>query len=67
MYPDFWPFPFAFGSVLVHWAISAGLMALFVTALVHDAQARRWLWLFGNIVFPPIGIVRGLLIWLEKI
>ncbi len=67
MYDDWWFVPFAFGSGLVQWVIAAGIGALFVTALVHDAQARRWLWLFGDIFFPPIGIVRGLLVWLEKI
>ena len=28
MYPDYWPFPFAFGSVLVHWVITAALATL---------------------------------------
>ncbi|MFN3745733.1 MAG: hypothetical protein ACK4TL_13605 [Hyphomicrobiaceae bacterium] len=67
MYHDYWLFPFSFGAGLVHWIIAAGLAALFVTALVYDAQARRWLWLFGDIALPPIGVVRGLLVWLEKI
>lgn len=47
MYDYYWFFPSAFGASLVHWVIVAGIGALFVTALVHDAQARRWLWLFG--------------------
>jgi hypothetical protein len=67
MYDYYWFFPSAFGAGIVHWVIAAGIAALFVTALVFDAQARRWLWLFGDIAFPPIGIVRGLLVWLEKI
>ena len=67
MYYDLWPFPFGLGSGLVHWFIVAALAALFVTALVHDAQARRWLWLFADIAVFPVGVVRGLLIWLEKI
>lgn len=66
MYFDVWPFPFAFGSSLIYWLVSAALFALFVTALVFDTQARRWVWLVADIAFPPIGIVRGLLIWLEK-
>ncbi len=67
MYDYYWFVPMAFGTGLVQWIIAAGIGALFVTALVHDAQARRWLWLFGDIVFFPIGIVRGLLVWFEKI
>jgi len=67
MYDYYWFFPSAFGAGLIHWIIVAAIGALFVTALVHDAQSRRWLWLFGDIAFPPIGVVRGLLVWLEKI
>jgi hypothetical protein len=67
MYDYYWFFPYSFGTGLVRWVIAAGIGALFVTALVHDAHARRWLWLFSDIAFPPIGIVRGLLVWLEKI
>ncbi len=67
MYDYYWFVPMAFGAGLMQWVIAAALFTLIVTALVHDAHARRWLWLFGDIAFPPIGVVRGLLIWLEKI
>ena len=67
MYDDFWFLPVGLGSGLVYWIISAALGALFVTALIFDAQARRWLWLVADIAIPPVGVVRGLLVWLEKI
>lgn len=67
MYDDYWLLPFGIGSGLVYWLITAALAAMFVTALVHDAQSRRWLWLVVDIALPPVGIVRGLLVWIEKI
>ena len=30
---------------------------------VHDAQSRRWIWLFFDFLLPPIGVVRGVGMW----
>lgn len=59
--------PMGLGPSLVYWIIAAVLGALFVTALVHDAQARRWVWLIAELMVPPIAIVRGVLIWIERL
>jgi hypothetical protein len=52
---------------IIYWVVACALLTPLVTALVHDAQSRHWIWLFFNILLPPIGIVRGLCIWLRWI
>lgn len=52
---------------IIYWAVFAVLLTPLVTALVHDATARRWIWLFFDILFPPIAIVRGACVWLRLI
>lgn len=52
---------------IVYWAVAALLLTPLIAALVHDAVARRWVWLFLDILLPPIGIVRGVCIALRLI
>lgn len=61
------PTEIVIGSDIVYWAIAAVLLTPLVTALVHDAAARRWIWLFLDILLPPIGIVRGVCVWLRLV
>jgi hypothetical protein len=63
-----WYGPIGIGGGLVfYWTIGAVLSALFVTALVHDAQGRRWVWLVAELMLPPIAVVRGILMWMERL
>lgn len=62
-----WYWPVGLGHGLVYWIIAAVVAALFVTALVHDAQARRWVWLVAELMLPPVAIVRGILVWIERL
>jgi hypothetical protein len=59
------PTEIVIGGEIVYWALFAVLLTPLVTALVHDAAARRWVWLFLDILLPPIGIVRGVCVWLR--
>jgi hypothetical protein len=52
---------------LIYWVVASVFVAFFVTALVHDAQARRWVWLVADLMIPPIAVIRGFLVWIEKV
>lgn len=52
---------------LVIWAILACALTPLMTSVVHDAQQRRWGWLFLDLLLPPVGIVRGIGIWFRLI
>lgn len=67
MFDDLWPVGLLPGRALVGWMIAAVALALLATAIVHDAQQRRWLWLVLDIAVPPFGAIRGGLIWMERI
>lgn len=56
-------------GVGILWALAAVLTALGITGIIYDAMKARWLWLVVDIAVPPVGIVRGMLIWFasEKI
>ena len=54
------------GEVVV-WLVACVLLTPFVTALVHDAQSRRWVWLFFDLLLPPIGVARGVCIWFNRL
>ncbi len=60
---------FAFGplGVIASALIAGTLAAAWITAVVNDVVARRWLWLIADCVLPPIGLVRGLLVWFNLI
>jgi hypothetical protein len=62
-----WYGPTGFGIGLIYWVIVSVLVAFFVTALVHDAQARRWVWLVADLMIPPVAVIRGFLVWIEKV
>ncbi len=42
-----------------------GVVALagWITAIVRDAMFLNWLWLIVDIVLPPLGAIRGILMW----
>lgn len=40
----------------------AGLAA-WLTAVIVDGTAHAWGWLAADILFSPLGVVRGLLMW----
>ena len=42
-----------------------GVVALagWITAVVRDAMFLNWLWLIFDIVLPPLGALRGILMW----
>ena len=52
---------------LVAWVLVAIALTPILTAVVHDAISRRWVWLFFDILLPPIGLVRGVCIWFNLI
>ncbi len=52
---------------LVTWVLLAIALTPILTAVVHDAMSRRWVWLFLDILLPPIGLARGVCIWFKWI
>lgn len=42
-----------------------GVVALagWITAVVRDAMMLKWLWLIFDLVFAPLGAIRGILMW----
>ena len=42
-----------------------GIIALagWLTAAVRDAMMTKWLWLIFDIVFAPLGAIRGFMMW----
>ncbi|GGE40309.1 hypothetical protein GCM10011367_13460 [Marinicauda pacifica] len=43
-----------------------GIVALagWITAVVRDAMMVKWLWLIFDLLLPPLGALRGFLMWL---
>jgi len=54
------------GAEVIYWVVIAAALTPIVTALVHDATTRRWFWLFFGILFPPIALIRGVVVWLKS-
>lgn len=51
---------------LFSFALLGGLIAAaWLTGAVTDINNRRWLWLIGDCVLPVIGVVRGMLVWIN--
>ena len=61
------PTEIVIGGEIVYWVLVSIPLTAVVTALVHDAPSRRWIWLFLDILLPPIAIVRGICVWLRLI
>jgi hypothetical protein len=42
-----------------------GVVALagWITVIVRDAMFLNWLWLIFDILLPPLGAIRGILMW----
>jgi len=42
-----------------------GVIALagWITAVVRDAMMVKWLWLIFDLLLPPLGAIRGFLMW----
>jgi len=42
-----------------------GVVALagWITAVVRDAMMLKWLWLLFDLIFAPLGALRGFLMW----
>jgi hypothetical protein len=59
------PMEIVIGAEIAYWAIIAVILTPIVTALVHHAAARRWVWLFADILLPPVAIVRGIGVWMK--
>ena len=38
-------------------------LAGWITAIVRDAMMLKWLWLIFDILLPPLGAIRGVLMW----
>lgn len=45
-------------------AFSVGSSAAWLYAVVVDAQASRIGWVIADILIPPLGAIRGLILWL---
>jgi hypothetical protein len=60
------PTQIAIGGDIVYWLVACVALTPFVIALVHDAQAKRWLWLYFSLLLPPIGVLRGLIVLLRR-
>jgi len=41
-----------------------GGLAGWITAVVRDAMMVKWLWLIFDLLLPPLGALRGFLMWL---
>lgn len=44
--------------------IWAAGIAAWLTAVIVDGTAHAWGWLIADILFSPLGVVRGVLMWL---
>lgn len=44
--------------------VSVFALAGWITAVVRDAFLLNWLWLIVDIILPPVGAIRGILMWL---
>ena len=51
-------------AFLVYIALWIGGLACWIFAIVKDAQADRVGWLLADVLLPPLGMVRGLILWL---
>ena len=52
---------------LFSFALFGGLIgAAWLTGAVTDIINKRWLWLIGDCVFPIIGLIRGIMVWLNE-
>lgn len=42
-----------------------GVVALagWITSVVRDAMLLNWLWLIFDLLLPPLGAIRGVLMW----
>lgn len=43
--------------------LSIVALAGWITAIVRDAMMVKWLWLIFDLLLPPLGAIRGVLMW----
>ena len=58
-----WPTQIVIEGEIIVWIVACILLTPFVAALAYDAQSRRWVWLFFDLLVPPLGVARGVCIW----
>lgn len=60
---------FALFAIATLWVFVSVVSALWMTGIVTDINRRLWLMTVLDIACPPVGVVRGMLIWFaaEKI
>lgn len=51
-------------AVLVYLTVTIGGSMAWLYAIIRDAQAERYVWLILDLVIPPLGAIRGLILWL---
>jgi hypothetical protein len=60
------PVQIVIGGEIVLWVVACVALTPLVVALVHDAQAKRWLWLYFSLLLPPVGVLRGLIVLFRR-
>lgn len=50
-------------AILIYLAVSIGGFMAWAFAIYTDAQAGRWVWMVADLVVPPLGALRGLLLY----
>jgi hypothetical protein len=54
------------GGAIVYWVVASVALTPFVIALVDEAQAKRWLWLYFSLLLSPVGVLRGLIVLFRR-
>ena len=56
-------------AVITLWIFASLQTALWITGVVTDVNKHAWLMTVLDVAIPPLGVVRGMLIWFaaEKI
>lgn len=51
-------------AFLVYIGLCFGSLLAWIYSILKDAQADRIGWLVADVLIPPLGVIRGLILWL---